>query len=516
MRLNPLNRRPYATRAAVSGLLLVACLLLGPATAEAAPKWLLVYYRQFGNQLNANSLTIENHVFHEDGYKMAGVGVTNLSNSGVAIFGTTDAYGHNRINPLDVNNCAYDITIYDPSVPNKDVTPNFYWQNQQQSWPQFYSYITHWMYVSDDTRVQAYPQMPVYYYDLVNGVNRVSGFSGGCTPIGWVEAPGANTDHSELPSGGWQSYQAQTFVVPGGINRVVSAMAYLIRGGDPPGPRFTYRATIHQGGPTGPQIGPARTSREVHSSEFREVAVSWGINDVPVVTGQTYAIRFVATDGQGFNVFRTLSDNYPNGILYHGANAVPDRDMDAVVVGVGYDVDPAVITLNPGTLNPSVLEGNNATSDTFTVSNTGGGVLNYTVTDNANWLSVSPDQGSSSGEADTITVTYDTEDLNDGDYAGTITIEAVAASNSPQTVTVNLTVDPSPYAPCDVEPDGDVDQNDFGWFQACYSGAGEAQDDPACKGAKLDNDNDVDVDDFSKFALCMGGPNVPADPNCAD
>jgi hypothetical protein len=503
---------PLAARMAVYAI----AILLGTARAEAAPKWVLVYYRQLGNQINANSLTIENHVFHEDGHKMSGVGITNQSNSGTAIFGYTDYDGHNRLNPMDVNNCAYDITIYDPSVPNKDATPNFYWQNQQQSWPQFYSYVTHWMYVTDPTRLQAFPQTPVYHYDLVNGLNYASGFSGGCIPIGWVEAPGANSDARELPSGGWQTYQAQTFVVPQGINRIVSAMAFLIRGGDPPGPRFTYRASIHAGSPTGTQIGPSTTSREVHSSEFKEVAVSWGVDDVPVTPGQTYAIKFVATDGQGFNVFRTLADNYPNGHLYHGTISVPDRDMVAVVVGVGYDVDPPAIAVNPATLNPSVLEGGSPPSGSFTVSNAGAGTLYYSIADDATWLSVSPTQGDATVETDTITVNYNTAQLNDGLHTGHITVSSGNASNSPQTVTVNLTVTPSAYAPCDFEPDGDVDMADYGRFQSCYTGSGNAQTAPACQGARLDEDEDVDRFDFDRFTACMSGAGVPADPDCAE
>lgn len=68
----------------------------------------------------------------------------------------------------------------------------------------------------------------------------------------------------------------------------------------------------------------------------------------------------------------------------------------------------------------------------------------------------------------------------------------------------------------DFDNDGDVDLDDFGFFQTCYTGSGVVQDDPDCAGALLDNDADVDLDDFAIFRECMSGANIPAEPQCAD
>lgn len=73
---------------------------------------------------------------------------------------------------------------------------------------------------------------------------------------------------------------------------------------------------------------------------------------------------------------------------------------------------------------------------------------------------------------------------------------------------------PSRFPPGDLDQDGDVDQTDFGLFQACMSGPGFAQDNAACANAKLDGDNDVDGDDLKLFRKCMSGANVPADLEC--
>jgi hypothetical protein len=73
-----------------------------------------------------------------------------------------------------------------------------------------------------------------------------------------------------------------------------------------------------------------------------------------------------------------------------------------------------------------------------------------------------------------------------------------------------------PKAKCDFDQDGDVDQADFGWFQACFTGPGAIQTDAACAGAKLDTDDDVDQDDFTVFRRCLTGPGEIADPGCTN
>lgn len=72
----------------------------------------------------------------------------------------------------------------------------------------------------------------------------------------------------------------------------------------------------------------------------------------------------------------------------------------------------------------------------------------------------------------------------------------------------------APTAPADFDSDGDVDQADFGRFQACISGPAIPQTDPACSVAMLDSDADVDMDDFAIFQKCISGSGVPADPAC--
>ncbi len=67
-------------------------------------------------------------------------------------------------------------------------------------------------------------------------------------------------------------------------------------------------------------------------------------------------------------------------------------------------------------------------------------VLDWSVTADVAWISLSPPSGSSTGEVDEVTVSIDSSSMAAGSYEGHITISAPGAGNSPRTVTVNLTI----------------------------------------------------------------------------
>jgi hypothetical protein len=77
---------------------------------------------------------------------------------------------------------------------------------------------------------------------------------------------------------------------------------------------------------------------------------------------------------------------------------------------------------------------------TFRVRASGAGSINYTISEDEDWLSVSPTQGFSSGEWNTVTVSVNSHDLNDGTYNGKITITDPDAYNNPVDVGVTLTI----------------------------------------------------------------------------
>jgi hypothetical protein len=170
------------------------------------------------------------------------------------------------------------------------------------------------------------------------------------------------------------------------------------------------------------------------------------------------------------------------------------------------------IWLEPLVIHRTAIHGGSLSDDLFTVTNIGTGTVTYSIAIDADWASVAPNAGASTGETDAVAVLYDVSELPIGEYAATITVTSHDALNSPQAITLYLTME---AVPPDLDGDGDVDQSDFGLLQACYSGPGVPVTDPACAAADLDKDNDVDQSDFSIFHACQTGAGVPADPNCA-
>jgi hypothetical protein len=202
---------------------------------------------------------------------------------------------------------------------------------------------------------------------------------------------------------------------------------------------------------------------------------------------------------QGTNLYLVFSDSNSGIGLYD-------------VVYTSSAASQPKLSVSPLQLNRSIMVGAMLPSDTLNIRNACVGTLNYAISDNAWWLSLSPSDGSATTETDPITIAYPGASvLTAGTYDALLTVSSNGMS-SPQTVPVRLmvrTVRP------DLDGDGDVDQNDFGRLQACFSGAFVPQDRPECQAMKLDGDDDVDADDVAMFMGCLSGADVNADPVCA-
>jgi hypothetical protein len=132
----------------------------------------------------------------------------------------------------------------------------------------------------------------------------------------------------------------------------------------------------------------------------------------------------------------------------------PATDFDGNLrpQGAGYDIgayeydssagSQPEIALSREQIDVTAIEGTTTPkTESFSISNSGSGTLDWTVTvnvtGNVDWLSVNPSYGTDSG---TVTVTIDPSGLSVGSYTGTVTVSSTNATNSPQTVTVNLTI----------------------------------------------------------------------------
>lgn len=99
------------------------------------------------------------------------------------------------------------------------------------------------------------------------------------------------------------------------------------------------------------------------------------------------------------------------------------------------------IVVNPAAQTNWCFYGQNATSQTFSITNSGGGSLSYTIADDVPWiLSITPSSGTATGANNNITIDYLTAEMNLGSYTGIITVTAIGATNSPKQLPVYLHV----------------------------------------------------------------------------
>jgi hypothetical protein len=124
---------------------------------------------------------------------------------------------------------------------------------------------------------------------------------------------------------------------------------------------------------------------------------------------------------------------YKGSITVHPSNGNPD-----VVIPVTMAVTSGNLTVSPTTLNFQQAVGGSAPqSQTINISSTGA-VLQFTaVPTAANWLTVNPNSGFTPGQ---VAVSVNGGSLAPGTYTAQVNVVSPTAGNSPQAVTVNLTV----------------------------------------------------------------------------
>ncbi len=111
------------------------------------------------------------------------------------------------------------------------------------------------------------------------------------------------------------------------------------------------------------------------------------------------------------------------------------------------------LVISVGGLTNSVNAWSPASTQTFTVAIAGGATTRlYWVESDQPWATVSPVTGTSTGEADTIAVSFTAANLAPGTNDTDIMVVAPSASNSPQFVHVELIVGPYPTNSCAVRP----------------------------------------------------------------
>lgn len=116
-----------------------------------------------------------------------------------------------------------------------------------------------------------------------------------------------------------------------------------------------------------------------------------------------------------------------------------DQDFALVIYNAnGSTSTNPTIGVSPTSLSFSATAGgSNPANQTISITNAGGGTLNWSQTDDASWLTVTPASGTAPS---TLTASASISGLTAGTYNGTITVTATGATNTPLSIPVTLTV----------------------------------------------------------------------------
>jgi hypothetical protein len=130
---------------------------------------------------------------------------------------------------------------------------------------------------------------------------------------------------------------------------------------------------------------------------------------------------------------------------YSGVITISATDATSITVPVTFTVTaapvPPAISANPTALSFTATQGGaNPAPQTLSISNTGGGTLSWTASENATWLMLSPASGTGNGS---VTLTVTTGSLPVGSNTGTVTLSG-GTGVTPVTVPVTFTIAAAP------------------------------------------------------------------------
>lgn len=118
------------------------------------------------------------------------------------------------------------------------------------------------------------------------------------------------------------------------------------------------------------------------------------------------------------------------------------QDQITIEVVTGDVEEPLLLEAAPDSVSHTAVEGTTAiASYTLTLRSNPGMTLTWSLSEEADWLAVSPASGETPSS---VILTIDPSGKAIGDYTATLTATAAAAENSPLEIPVNLTIEPAP------------------------------------------------------------------------
>jgi regulation of enolase protein 1 (concanavalin A-like superfamily) len=290
----------------------------------------------------------------------------------------------------------------------------------------------------------------------------------GCTPYRWVlELPTGFTENNPVPPNAtvqiqysitspavgsfnlqqfsWAGYNPANTNASFGYSESSDAQSVSFNAGSPPSYPILTTATSIMNFSTNPGTNPASQTLGITNSGGG--TMSW----TAVANGSAPAWLSVnPTNGTGNGAVSVsvasaslAAGTYTKSITVTAVGATNSPQTVAVTLTVNQPAPAPNLAVNPTALNFNVMQGTNPASQTLGITNSGGGTLTWTAVADGTapaWLSVNPSNGTGNGA---VSVSVASASLAAGTYTKSITVTAVGATNSPQTVMVGLTVNAS-------------------------------------------------------------------------
>ncbi len=150
-----------------------------------------------------------------------------------------------------------------------------------------------------------------------------------------------------------------------------------------------------------------------------------------------------------FDLTGLAPDTYMDTVVVTDENAANSPQIAIVQLNVEAEAAPEIGLSATFFAFNATGGGSNPPAQMLTVSNLGGGELNWTLQKNEDWLMVDPMSGTGDGAVD---ISVDIAGLTQGTYVDTILVVDPAAANSPQAVGVTLTISDFAYGGATIYP----------------------------------------------------------------
>ncbi len=140
----------------------------------------------------------------------------------------------------------------------------------------------------------------------------------------------------------------QTFTVPKS-GSIVGATCVLANS-EPPNYR-SVEFSIHEGGPNGRQVGPAKRV----TCYFNEIGTAnWSAGEVPVEAGKTYYLHLVLNEPAA--IYRTKADAVPNGRYYMNDEPYPSESDLWSTISLAENLPLDILNVNAKQTGPGEVE----------------------------------------------------------------------------------------------------------------------------------------------------------------